>query len=104
MDELYNARARLVCSAALPPDELFSGDDSEAPLLDLEALQFETAVEGECCLRGACGAGGCRAAGLVAVQVLGCAEPLCCPGFVSAITCKLCHHDCTVTHSSSKLC
>jgi predicted ATPase len=47
VDELYNARVRLVLSAAMPPDELFAGAvDSEEPLVDLEALQFETAVEG----------------------------------------------------------
>lgn len=56
VDELYNARVRLVCSAACAPDELFSGADSEEPLVDLEALQFETAVEGG---RGAWGTG-CR--------------------------------------------
>ena len=37
-------------SAALPPDQLFSDGQGETPLLDLEGLQFEGAVEGE----GAC--------------------------------------------------
>jgi hypothetical protein len=37
-----------VCrSAALPPDQLFSDGQGEIPLLDLEGLQFEGAVEGE---------------------------------------------------------
>jgi len=43
-------RTHAVCpllSAALPPDQLFSDGGGEAPLLDLEGLQFEGAVEGE---------------------------------------------------------
>jgi predicted ATPase len=47
VDELYNARCLLVCSAALPPDQLFAGTSGEEPILDLEGLQFEGAVEGE---------------------------------------------------------
>ena len=47
VDELYNARTRLVCTAACAPDELFSIAPGEQPLLDLESLQFETAVEGK---------------------------------------------------------
>ncbi len=39
MDELYNHRVRLVCSAEVPPDELFTGADNEDPIIDLEALQ-----------------------------------------------------------------
>jgi hypothetical protein len=36
----------------LPPDQLFSDGQGEEPLLDLEGLQFEGAVEGESlCLR-----------------------------------------------------
>lgn len=46
VDELYNHRCRLVCSAAAAPDALFSGADHSEPIIDLEALQFETAVEG----------------------------------------------------------
>ncbi|KAL4438248.1 hypothetical protein ABPG77_010609 [Micractinium sp. CCAP 211/92] len=46
IDELYNHRARLVCTAAAAPDQLFSGTEGEEPIIDLEALQFETAVEG----------------------------------------------------------
>ena len=46
IDEMYNARTRLVCSAACAPDDLFSIAPNEQPLLDLESLQFETAVEG----------------------------------------------------------
>lgn len=46
VDELYNARCLLVCSAALPPDQLFAGASGEEPILDLEGLQFEGAVEG----------------------------------------------------------
>lgn len=48
IDELYNARVLLVCSAAVPPDQLFSGTEGEEPLIDLEGLQFEGAVEGWC--------------------------------------------------------
>lgn len=44
VDELYNARRRLVCTAAAEPDALFAGE-GEA-IIDLEGLQFETAVEG----------------------------------------------------------
>ena len=48
VDELYNARCLLVCSAACPPDQLFAAADSnEEPIIDFEGLQFETAVEGE---------------------------------------------------------
>ncbi len=43
---MYNARVRLVCSAAAPPDALFSGAEAAEPILDLEQLQFESAVEG----------------------------------------------------------
>ena len=53
VDELYNARVRMVVTAAAPPDQLFSGGGGsgnalggEAPILDLEQLQFESAVEG----------------------------------------------------------
>lgn len=47
IDELYNARVLLVCTAALPPDQLFAGAEGDEPILDLEGLQFEGAVEGE---------------------------------------------------------
>lgn len=41
-------RVRLVCTAAAAPSQLFSGGGgSEEPILDLEQLQFESAVEGE---------------------------------------------------------
>lgn len=47
VDELYNNRVRLICTAACPPDVLFTGAEShEEAILDLEGLQFETAVEG----------------------------------------------------------
>ncbi len=46
VDELYNQRVRLVCSAAVPPDSLFVGEEGGEPILDLEGLQFEGAVEG----------------------------------------------------------
>lgn len=64
IDELYNNRVMLVCTAAGPPDSLFGGrsmarpgskqDDmsgstnqqEEEPILDLEQLQFEGAIEG----------------------------------------------------------
>ena len=49
IDELYNARVLLVCSAALPPDQLFAGAEGEEPILDLEGLPFEGAVEGAPC-------------------------------------------------------
>eukprot|EP00897_Mesotaenium_endlicherianum_P000235 jgi/Mesen1/10211/ME000077S09548 len=45
VDELYNQRCCLVCTAAAPPDQLFLGTE-EGTLLDYESLQFETAVEG----------------------------------------------------------
>jgi len=43
IDELYNARVRLIATAAAQPDRLFAGELSEEPILDLEGLQFETA-------------------------------------------------------------
>lgn len=48
IDELYNARCVVVLGAAVPPDMLFGGGEGqgEEPLVDLEALMFETAVEG----------------------------------------------------------
>ncbi|BDA42478.1 probable AFG1-like ATPase [Coccomyxa sp. Obi] len=45
VDELYNARTQLVVSAECPPHLLFKRP-GDAPILDLEDLQFETAVEG----------------------------------------------------------
>ena len=45
--QLYNARALLVLSAAAAPDALFApAAAGEEPIIDLEALQFEGAVEG----------------------------------------------------------
>jgi len=44
VDELYNHRTRLVCSAAAPPDQLFAGADHSEPIIDLEQLQV-----GSCC-------------------------------------------------------
>ncbi len=46
VDELYNARVRLICSADSPPDLLFAGNLNEEPIIDLEQLQYEGAVEG----------------------------------------------------------
>ena len=49
VDEIYNRRGKLLCSAAVALDELFcaAGDESqEEPLVDLEGLQFEGEVEG----------------------------------------------------------
>lgn len=43
--ELYNARTQLVVTAECPPHLLFKRP-GDAPILDLEDLQFETAVEG----------------------------------------------------------
>ena len=48
IDELYNARVRLICSAACPPDTLFAGTDKDEPIIDLEQLQYEGSVEGMC--------------------------------------------------------
>lgn len=39
VDELYNCRTRLICSAAAPPDQLFVGAAHEEPIVDLESLQ-----------------------------------------------------------------
>ena len=47
IDELYNARVRLVCTADSPPDLLFAGNLNEEPIIDLEQLQYEGAVEGQ---------------------------------------------------------
>lgn len=48
LDELYNAKVRLIMSAAVQPDDLFAvSEGSEQPILDLEQLQFETAVPGK---------------------------------------------------------
>lgn len=46
VDELYNHGVRAVVTASDDPDALFSGTATDAPILDLESLQFETAVEG----------------------------------------------------------
>lgn len=47
IDELYNARRRLVCSAACAPNQLFAGaEGDDVAIIDLEQLQFETAVSG----------------------------------------------------------
>ena len=48
LDELYNARVRLICTADSPPDLLFAGNLDEEPIIDLEQLQYEGAVEGLC--------------------------------------------------------
>ena len=50
IDELYNARVALVLSAEAQPQELFTGrlnstSGDDAPLVDLESLQSETASE-----------------------------------------------------------
>ena len=47
MDELYNSQCQLICSADCPPDALFAGSLGEQPIIDLEQLQYEGAVEGE---------------------------------------------------------
>eukprot|EP00884_Botryococcus_braunii_P008027 jgi/Botrbrau1/17225/Bobra.0621s0003.1 len=46
IDELYNARVRLVCTAECEPDLLFAGAHGQEPVVDIESLQFETSVEG----------------------------------------------------------
>ena len=50
IDELYNARVALILSAEAQPEELFTGrlnssSGDDAPLVDLESLQSETAAE-----------------------------------------------------------
>jgi predicted ATPase len=40
VDELYNHRCRLLCTAAAPPDELFLGQE-EGSLMDPELLDLE---------------------------------------------------------------
>eukprot|EP00200_Dunaliella_tertiolecta_P018552 CAMPEP_0202400428 /NCGR_PEP_ID=MMETSP1128-20130828/2722_1 /ASSEMBLY_ACC=CAM_ASM_000463 /TAXON_ID=3047 /ORGANISM="Dunaliella tertiolecta, Strain CCMP1320" /LENGTH=682 /DNA_ID=CAMNT_0049003971 /DNA_START=28 /DNA_END=2073 /DNA_ORIENTATION=- len=47
VDELYNNKVLLVLSSEVPPEELFSVNRTlEEPILDLEQLQYEGAVEG----------------------------------------------------------
>eukprot|EP00873_Tetraselmis_striata_P002674 jgi/Tetstr1/422938/TSEL_013718.t1 len=50
VDELYNHRVRLVCSAADTPDQLFlhteGNEEAILSFMDLESLQSETATEG----------------------------------------------------------
>ena len=47
VDELYNAKCRLFCTADTSPDDLFLGSEEEGGSVyyDFEGLQFETAVE-----------------------------------------------------------
>lgn len=44
VDELYNHRRQMICTAASSIDELFLGSE-EGSLVDLESLQFETEAE-----------------------------------------------------------
>ncbi|GAB4817182.1 hypothetical protein N2152v2_004228 [Parachlorella kessleri] len=80
VDELYNHRVRLVCSAEVPPDELFTGAHNEEPIIDMESLQFETAVEGSRLRRNLMADGGVAPvaatpqAALATAQALGGAE------------------------------
>lgn len=47
IDELYNHRVRLVCSAEVAPDELFTGAaHNEEPIIDLESLQVTAGPSG----------------------------------------------------------
>lgn len=46
VDELYNASTPLVISADALPMDLFS-KTGDTPVLDLEGLQFETAISGQ---------------------------------------------------------
>ena len=74
LDELYNARTQLVISAAAPPHALFQRP-GDVPILDLEGLQFETAVEG-----GVSAAIPCAPSKTWLVQtalILMCSAPLC---------------------------
>lgn len=58
VDELYNHRTRLVCTAAAPPDQLFSGAGAEGEgILDLEGLQVRLRVRLCVCLCVWCGGG-----------------------------------------------
>eukprot|EP01025_Chloroclados_australasicus_P000408 TRINITY_DN10233_c0_g1_i8.p4 TRINITY_DN10233_c0_g1~~TRINITY_DN10233_c0_g1_i8.p4 ORF type:complete len:129 (+),score=30.18 TRINITY_DN10233_c0_g1_i8:77-463(+) len=45
VDELYNHRALLVCSAECLPEELFAGTEGDQPVVDFESLQFESQAE-----------------------------------------------------------
>lgn len=81
IDELYNHRVRLVCSAEVAPDELFTGAaHNEEPIIDLESLQFETAVEGSRLRRNLMADGGvapvasCPQTAAAAANLLGGAE------------------------------
>lgn len=44
IDELYNHRRQMICTAETPIDELFLGSE-EGSLIDFESLQFETEAE-----------------------------------------------------------
>ncbi len=46
VDQLYNAGTPLIVSADALPMDLFSKTE-DTPVLDLEGLQFETAVSGQ---------------------------------------------------------
>jgi len=65
VDELYNARCRLIVSAGAAPDELFGKDCGawDEALVDLEQLQFEAAVEGAGLRRDVAGDGGVAVVG-----------------------------------------
>lgn len=45
VDEAYNHRCKLICSASVMPPDIFSGFGSLSPGLEMEDLQFETAAE-----------------------------------------------------------
>eukprot|EP01023_Acetabularia_acetabulum_P027310 TRINITY_DN2584_c0_g2_i5.p1 TRINITY_DN2584_c0_g2~~TRINITY_DN2584_c0_g2_i5.p1 ORF type:complete len:583 (-),score=101.02 TRINITY_DN2584_c0_g2_i5:264-2012(-) len=58
VDELYNHRAQLVCSAECSPQNLFTGVDGEEPVVDFESLQFESQAEGQRLRRDVMSSGG----------------------------------------------
>ena len=80
VDELYNARCTLVCSAAVPLDQLFTGLAPSSSLdhpadtvnvMQLESLQHETAAEGSRLRRDLTAAGGVAPVGQTAQQRAG---------------------------------
>lgn len=45
VDEAYNHRCKVICSASVRPPDIFSGFGDLSPRLEMEDLQFETAAE-----------------------------------------------------------
>lgn len=76
IDELYNARVRLVCTADSPADLLFAGNLNEEPIIDLEQLQYEGAVEGSRLRRDLMAEGGVAPVAATASAALAAAQNL----------------------------